>query len=164
MPMSRGRKWLIGIGILIGFLFVGVVTPNLLYNLDANPEYLKTKARQDLRSFQTAINLFRDDVGRLPLQSEGLSVLVASEATANIGGYKPGGYLIGFRGTDPWGNPYRYCTRNNVNMEPVAVICTYGADNKRGGDGVAEDFCDSSNHYGAATADELRRAGCDRNP
>lgn len=86
-------------------LLVAVATPQVLkYLARARVE----TAKIEMRSLSTALDLYLIDVGRYPLEQEGLQALVA-----NTGGLASwhGPYLkSGASGVplDPWGHPYQY--------------------------------------------------------
>lgn len=97
------------------------------------------KAQQDIRAIETAIELFKMDVGRYPANSEGLTVLLsASEEFEQSENYKQEGYLLRLP-KDPWGSEYQYKYPGIHNVEKFD-LWTLGADGKQGGEGINGDF------------------------
>ena len=96
-------------------------------------------------SLQTAIDLYRLDVGRLPSAEEGLDALVHAPAD-------PGTWLGPYLArnavpADPWGNPYRYEVEE---ASAVYRIISYGADRLEGGERRAADLVLSAEDAPAA--------------
>lgn len=91
-------------------------------------------ARIQIAGFQTALDLFRLDVGRYPLQSEGLAALAAPPPGA--AGWA-GPYLDKAVATDPWGTPYAYGSADNGLS---FALRSYGADGREGGEGENADI------------------------
>lgn len=95
----------------------------------------KVKAAHiQIDGFQTALDLFRLDVGRYPLQSEGLGALVAPPPGA--AGWA-GPYLDKAVTADPWGAAYLYRAQGNGAGFQVISL---GADGREGGEGENADI------------------------
>ena len=95
-----------------------------------------TKAKQDIRAYETALNLYRMDNFRYPTTEQGLQSLVTRPADPNIKNWKEGGYIDGMK-KDPWGNDYAYIapgTRGDYDLY------TLGADGQPGGEGPDADI------------------------
>ncbi len=91
-------------------------------------------ARIQIDGFQTALELFQLDVGRYPLQSEGLEALVA--APAGVIGWA-GPYLNKGITADPWGAAYSYTDQGNGEG---FLLLSLGADGREGGDAENADI------------------------
>lgn len=95
----------------------------------------KVKAAQiQIAGFETALDLFRLDVDRYPLQSEGLAALAAPPA--GVAGWA-GPYLDKAIVTDPWGTPYAYAS---VDGGLSFSVRSLGADGREGGEGENADI------------------------
>ena len=95
----------------------------------------KVKAAHiQIDGFQTALDLFQLDVGRYPLQSEGLDALVAAPAGAT--GWA-GPYLDKSLTADPWGAAYIYSADSNG---AAFKLVSLGADGREGGDAENADI------------------------
>ena len=118
--------------VILGIL-AALVAPNVIRRID---EANVVKAKQDIRAYETALNLYRMDNFRYPTTDQGLNALVEKPADPNVRNWKPGGYLQGMR-KDPWGNDYVYLspgTRGEFDLY------TLGADGQPGGEGNDADI------------------------
>ncbi|KAF0174207.1 MAG: proteinral secretion pathway protein G [Caulobacteraceae bacterium] len=117
--------------VIVGLL-AAVVGPRLFGRLD---DAKQRTARLQLTNLETAIDLFRLDVGRLPTEEEGLEVLVTApeDGSAWLGPYLARGRLP----LDPWGNAFVY--ELDAHTEHYRLIAL-GSDKKVGGAGKAADI------------------------
>ena len=86
-------------------------------------------AKAQIALFETALDMYRLDVGKYPTTEMGLESLIK-----NIGDIKKwdGPYMPKAIPFDPWGNPYHYkCPGEQSDYE----VLSYGADEKSGGKG-----------------------------
>jgi general secretion pathway protein G len=120
--------------VILGIL-AAIVVPNVFGNVD---KARVAKAKQDIRSFETALSLYQMDNYKFPSGDQGLQALVNKPNDPNIRNYKPGGYLTGGVKKDPWGNDYKYVTPGTHGGE--YDLFTLGADNQEGGDGNNADI------------------------
>lgn len=92
-------------------------------------------AKLQLEDIQSALDLFRLDMGRAPTQGEGLAALV--DAPVNLQGWR-GPYLRKKSTlTDPWGKPWIY---HEATADAPAEVMSLGADGKSGGEGDDRDI------------------------
>jgi general secretion pathway protein G len=120
--------------VILGIL-AALVAPNVIRRIDdANV----AKAKQDIRSFETALNLFRMDNFKYPTTEQGLQSLVVQPNDPTIRNWKQGGYLSGGVRKDPWGNDYHYVNPGAHGME--YDLFTLGADGQEGGEGNNADI------------------------
>lgn len=89
--------------VILGIL-AALVAPNVIRRID---DARVTKAKQDIRAYETALNLYRMDNFRYPTTEQGLEALVKQPLDPNIRNWKQGGYIDGMK-KDPWGNDYAY--------------------------------------------------------
>jgi general secretion pathway protein G len=82
-------------------------------------------AKVDLANFETALNAFEIDVGRLPTQPEGLQALIARTGRDWNGPY------LKHIPVDPWGTPYLY-VYPGVHNEDSFDLSSNGPDGKPG--------------------------------
>lgn len=133
--------------VIVGLL-AAIVGPRLFSRLD---DAKMRSARLQMTSLQTAIDLFRIDLGRLPSADEGLTVLVnAPAAEPNwLGPYIARASIP----ADPWGREYIY----EAGTQGFRIV-SYGADGREGGGGantdVIMDIASASTATGAAAAPE----------
>ena len=101
-------------------------------------------ARSQIKTFQTALQMYRADQGKLPTQEQGLEALCQAPTSDPVPKqYPPEGYLESrMVPKDPWGNPYVYVVPGR-HGEPYEVI-SYGSDGEEGGNGEAADITSSA--------------------
>lgn len=111
-------------------LLAGLVGPRVLGQLGG----AKTKtAAVQVKDLESAVEMYKLDVGRFPSEQEGLQALVNNPGS--VAGWN-GPYLRRGLPQDPWGNAYRY---RNPGQKGDFDIFTYGADNAPGGSGENAD-------------------------
>ena len=77
--------------VILGIL-AALVAPNVIRRID---DARVTKAKQDIRAYETALNLYRMDNFRYPTTEQGLQSLVTRPADPNIKNWKEGGEAEG---------------------------------------------------------------------
>jgi general secretion pathway protein G len=90
-----------------------------------------SKAHQDLKTIEAALDMYRLDNFRFPSTDQGLKALVEKPADSSARNWKPGGYLKDLE-KDPWGNDYLYVYPGTHGKE--MDLYTYGADGQEGGE------------------------------
>jgi general secretion pathway protein G len=119
--------------VIIGII-AALVVPNVIGSL-SKAEVIA--AKQDIRAYGTALNLFRLDNFKYPTTEQGLKALVQQPTDSSIRNWKPGGYIDTLR-KDPWGNDYHYVYPGTHGKE--YDLFTLGADNQEGGEGNNADI------------------------
>ncbi len=115
--------------VILGIL-AAVVVPRVM---DRPDEARITKVKQDIRTIESALNLYRLDNYQYPTTEQGLEALVERPTSGpEAPQYRDGGYLDRLP-RDPWGHDYQYL---NPGRHGDIDIFSYGADGRRGGDGV----------------------------
>ncbi|SCY82644.1 type II secretion system major pseudopilin GspG [Desulfoluna spongiiphila] len=96
------------------------------------------KAQADIRSFETALDMYKLDNGSYPTTEQGLQALVEKPASGNMGKWPDGGYLTKRKiSKDPWGNEYIYVSPgSNGDVD----LSSNGGDGLPGGEGTAKDI------------------------
>ena len=118
--------------VIIGLL-AAIVAPNVISRLD---DAAIARAKQDVRSLESTINLFRIGKFRYPTEEEGLQVLLGKAATR--GNDEQFEQLLNTLPIDPWKRPYLYANPSEHGMQ--FDVYTLGADGQEGGDGVNADI------------------------
>jgi general secretion pathway protein G len=95
------------------------------------------KARQDLKTIEAALEMYRLDNFRFPSTDQGLKALIEKPADSSVRNWKPGGYIKDLE-KDPWDNDYRYAYPGTHGKE--IDLFSYGADNQEGGEGNDADI------------------------
>lgn len=117
--------------VILGIL-AALVAPNVIRRID---DAQIAKAKQDIRAYETALNLFRMDNFKYPTTDQGLQALVTKPSDTSIRNWREGGYINGLR-KDPWGNDYKY---QNPGSHGEYDLFTLGADDQEGGEGINAD-------------------------
>lgn len=117
--------------VILGIL-AALVAPNVIRRID---DAQIAKAKQDIRSYETALSLFRMDNFKYPTTDQGLQALVTKPSDTSIRNWREGGYINGLR-KDPWGNDYKY---QNPGSHGEYDLFTLGADDQEGGEGINAD-------------------------
>jgi general secretion pathway protein G len=118
--------------VILGIL-AALVAPNVIRRID---DARVTKAKQDIRAYETALNLYRMDNFRYPTTEQGLEALVKKPVDPNIRNWKEGGYIDGLK-KDPWGRDYNYISPGTHGDYD---LYTLGADGQPGGEGTDADI------------------------
>jgi len=118
--------------VIIGLL-AAIVAPNVIGNIDTAAI---NRAKQDIRSIETALNLYRLDNFKYPSSDEGLQALVTSPGESSAPNWKAGGYLRRLP-IDPWDNGYEYLYPG---QRGEFDVFTYGADGQDGGEETNADI------------------------
>jgi len=111
--------------VILGIL-AALVAPQVFNRLD---DARIAKAKQDIRAFETALNLYRMDNFKFPTNDRGLQALV-TQGDAKV--FPKGGYISGGLKKDPWGNDYKYEVPSKHGLQ--YDIYSYGADGQEGGE------------------------------
>lgn len=92
-----------------------------------------TTAETQINSLKSAVQFFEIDVGRIPTDAEGLSVLLTAPPSEPnwAGPYLPSGDAL----SDPWGRDYIF----EVTGDGLFSISSFGRDGRAGGDGQDAD-------------------------
>lgn len=116
--------------VILGMLALAII-PNITGRTD---QAAVARARSDIQSLSSQLELFKTDNFRYPSGDEGIEALV--QQPPNVKNYPKGGYIKKLN-TDPWGNDYLY-------FSPVEgadyEILSMGSDGMEGGEGFAADI------------------------
>ena len=135
--MVRARGFtLIEIMVVVVILAIlgTLVAPQILGRID---EARVTKARNDLRLYESALDLYRMDNFRYPTTEQGLEALVKKPNDPNLKNWRPDGYVKQLV-KDPWGHDYVYVAPGTGGT-PYDLL-SLGADGQPGGQGLDADL------------------------
>lgn len=114
--------------VVILAVLAGLVVPKLM---DRPDEARIVKAKQDISSISSALQLYRLDNFVYPTTDQGLEALSVKPTDDPIP--KNWKQVLDRMPLDPWGNPYLYLMPGeNGDFD----LFTYGADNEEGGEGI----------------------------
>lgn len=135
VPRSASRGFTL-IEILVVVVILGILAAIVVPRVMERPgEARVTRAKQDVTSIQTALNLYKLDNFSYPSSEQGLEALVAKPSGQPDAPNWKGPYLDRVP-KDPWGKPYQY---QRPGQHGEIDIYSNGADGKPGGDGEGAD-------------------------
>lgn len=125
------------IEIMVVVVILGILAAIVVPKVMDNPDKARVvTTKQQIRTIETALNMYRLDNFKYPSSDQGLEALVSPPSDASVKNYKKDGYMPRLP-TDPWGNPFQYLnpgTRSDID------IYSLGADGQPGGEGVDSDI------------------------
>lgn len=116
--------------VIIGLL-AGLVGPKMFGKVDSSKQ---KAARAQISLFETALDMYRLDMGSYPTTEMGLTALRKNPADKDKW---DGPYLPKDIPLDPWQNPYHYASPSE---HGDYEILSYGADGVEGGEKLNEDI------------------------
>ena len=119
--------------VIIGIL-AAIVAPSVMKRID---DAQATKVNSDIRTIETALNLYRMDNFRYPTSEQGIKALYEKPNDSTVRNWKDGGYLEPSSRKDPWGNDYVY---QYPGGHGEVDIYSLGADGQPGGEGLNADI------------------------
>jgi len=117
--------------VILGIL-AALIAPNLIGRID---DARVTAARNDIRTIESALQLYRMDNFRYPSTEEGVEALVTKPDDPDIK-WPEGGYLQRLP-KDPWDRPYLYLQPGN---NGIYDLYTFGRDGQQDGEGPDADI------------------------
>jgi general secretion pathway protein G len=96
------------IEVMVVVVILGILAAILVPKVMDRPDQArKTKARQDIRALEAALNLYKLDNYVYPTTDQGLEALIQKPSSPEPANWKEGGYLDRLP-LDPWQQPYLY--------------------------------------------------------
>ena len=118
--------------VIIGILAAAVV-PRLM---DRPGEAMQVRARSDIQTLSTALNMYRLDNFAYPSTNQGLEALINRPGgSPEARNWRSGGYIDRIP-KDPWGRDYVYLSPG---QRGDFDLYSYGADGQPGGEGENAD-------------------------
>ena len=126
------------IEIMVVVVILGILAAFIVPKLAQEPEKARqTKAKQDIRALESALELYKLDNFYYPSTQQGLEALVQRpEGEPAAKNWKQGGYIQKLS-KDPWGYQYQYL---NPGTKGEYDLFSLGADGKPGGEGQDADI------------------------
>ncbi|WP_018168303.1 type II secretion system major pseudopilin GspG [Thioalkalivibrio sp. ALMg9] len=130
----RGARGFTLIEIMVVVVILGILAAIVVPRVMDRPDDARiTKVKQDIRTLESALNLYRLDNFRYPTTDQGLDALVERPRSGpEAPQYRQGGYMDRLP-SDPWGNPYQYL---HPGRHGDFDVFSYGANGRRGGEGI----------------------------
>lgn len=127
------------IEIMVVVVILAILGTFAVTNIIDNPDKARvTKAQHDIRTIESALEMYKLDNYTYPSSEQGLRSLVDRPTGApEPRNWKAGGYLKKLP-KDPWGNDYIYMGPQDTGGR--VQIVSLGADGQTGGDGLAADI------------------------
>ncbi len=133
MRRQRQRGFTL-IEIMVVVVILGILAAVVVPNIMGNPDKARVaKAKQDVRVIENALKMYRLDNYFYPSTEQGLEALVRKPSGEPPAKNWREGYLDRLP-KDPWGNLYQYLSPGT---HGEIDVFTLGADNRPGGEGVA---------------------------
>ena len=126
------------IEIMVVVIILGILAAVVVPKVMDRPDVARiTKAKQDIRAIESALNLYKLDNYAYPSTDQGLEALVHKPSgSPEPRNWKQGGYLPRAP-KDPWQREYQYLSPG---VHGDVDIFSYGADGRPGGEGVDADI------------------------
>ena len=121
------------IELMVVVVILGILATAVLPKIMGRPDEAKrVKAKVDISAIETALKLYKLDIGKYPTTEQGLKALVhPPEDEKAAQNWRKGGYLEkGKVPKDPWGGEYIYLSPG---IQHEYDIISYGADGVPGG-------------------------------
>ncbi|MHA7875822.1 type II secretion system major pseudopilin GspG [Roseivivax sp.] len=126
------------IEMMVVLVIIAVVAAMIVPNVVGRPDEARvTVARTDLRSIESALELYRLDNRVYPTTSQGLAALVEPPTAPPVPENFPAEGYLDAMPEDPWGNDYSY--RSPGQSRPFDLM-SLGADGRPGGEDVNADI------------------------
>ena len=125
------------IEVMVVVIILGILAAAIVPKLMSRPDEARlVKARQDIRTLESALQLYRLDNFVYPSTDQGLLSLVEEPIDEPVPpNWKQGGYIERLP-KDPWGNEYQYL---NPGVNGEIDVYSLGADGQTGGTGTSAD-------------------------
>ena len=126
------------IEILIVVVILSILAIAVVPQFLDQPEKARiARAKSDIQSLKTALDMYKLDNFSYPSTSQGLQALVSKPAgQPEARNWKPNGYMEKMV-KDPWGNDYQYLNPGN---HGAVDIYSFGKDGQPGGEGDNADI------------------------
>ncbi len=133
---QRGSNGFTLIEVMVVVVILGILAGIVVPRIMDRPDAARIKAaKQDIRSIESALDLYRLDNNHYPSTDQGLQALV-EEPSGEPEPQNWQGYLDAMP-EDPWGNEYQYLRPGEHREYDVYSL---GADGSPGGEGVNADI------------------------
>jgi len=131
---NRGQAGFTLIEVMVVVVILSILAAFIVPKIMERPDEARVmKAKQDIRSLESALKLYKLDNYVYPSTDQGLEALVSKPAgSPEPKNYKEGGYIERLP-KDPWKSAYLYM---NPGTHGDIDIYSLGADGQAGGEGI----------------------------
>lgn len=136
-PASRDAGFTL-IEILVVVVIMGILAAIIVPRVMDQPDQARvTKAKSDIQSLVTALEMYKLQNYNYPSTDQGLQALLTKpDGQPEARNWKTGGYIDRLP-NDPWDNSYKYLSPGAHGPFDVFSL---GADGVSGGEGIGEDI------------------------
>jgi general secretion pathway protein G len=132
-PSQRGFTL---IEIMVVVVIIALMSTVVIVNMTGRVDDAKiTRVKQDIRSLDTMLTLYRLDNNKYPTTEQGLDALMHKPVDPSVTNWKEGGYGKVVR--DPWKRPYLY---ESPGKNGDYDLYSLGADGEPGGEKANADI------------------------
>lgn len=125
------------IEIMVVVVILGILASVVVPRIMDNPDKARvSKAKQDIRALESALDIYRLDNFDYPTTDQGLEALI-QQPSDGAPNWKNGGYVKKLN-KDPWGRDYQYL-RQGATADGIEIF-SLGADGAPGGEGPNADI------------------------
>ena len=137
-PSHRSQSGFTLIEVMVVVVILGILAAIVVPRVMDRPDAARiTKARQDIRAIESALNLYRLDNYLYPSTDQGIEALTTKpEGSPEAPNWKRGGYIDRIP-KDPWGREYLYL---NPGVHGEIDLYSNGADGEPEGEGASADI------------------------
>ena len=138
--LIRSEKGFSIIELMVVVIIIGILATTILPRIMGRTDDAKiTKVKADIKSLETALDMYKIDNGLYPDTEQGLNALIKLPDTGVLPKkWRKGGYLKKpVIPNDPWDNAYLYISPGSRGDYD---IMSYGADSMQGGEGINKDL------------------------
>ncbi|MFB3880236.1 MAG: type II secretion system major pseudopilin GspG [Armatimonadota bacterium] len=131
---TRGDRGFTLIELVVVMMIISILAGAVALKIVNNTRIAyRTRAIQDIKTLETAVDLYEAHNGMPPTTQQGLQALRVKPSTPPVPKNWNGPY-IKKSPIDPWGQPYIYRYPGQLNPDGYDII-SYGQDEKPGGTG-----------------------------
>lgn len=134
----KDQKGITLIEMMVVIVILGILATIIFTRVSDRPEQARrTKAAVEIRSLQTALELYKLDNGFYPSTEQGLDALVAPPSSGRIPQHYPESAYLDKVPPDPWGGEYVFISPG---LQSEYDLESFGADGEDGGEGKDKDI------------------------